>query len=65
MITVCFVASSGLSNEMDMERALKTAKKELAAKDGAQLAREWEVQKAVGMYHLVVERRRVDKRYDR
>ena len=50
---------------MDMERALKTAKKELAAKDGAQLAREWEVQKAVGMYHLVVERRRVDKRYDR
>ena len=48
LTTVCLVLS-GLSNEMDMERALKNAKKELAAKEGAQLARQWEVQKAVGM----------------
>lgn len=36
-----------------MERALKNAKKELAMKEGAQLAKQWEGQKAVGMCHIV------------
>ncbi|KAF8514523.1 hypothetical protein JB92DRAFT_140256 [Gautieria morchelliformis] len=42
---------TSLSDDMDMERALKYAKKELAAKGGNQLAKQWEVQKAVGSYH--------------
>jgi hypothetical protein len=50
---------------MDMERALKHAKMELAAKGGNQLAKQWEVQKAVGMSHLVVNWHQVDHRHVR
>ena len=65
VLIIISLVLSGISNEMDMERALKTAKRELAAKEGPQLAKQWEVQRAVGMYYCVVRKRCVEKGHGR
>ena len=54
---MCLLVVVGISDDLDMEQTLKNAKRVLALKDGAQLAKQWEVEKAVGVYCVLGRKR--------